>query len=313
MPLDPDAQAVVDLTEELRPGPYYEIGVDEARRFSAAQEPAAGQAVHQVTDRLLPGPHGEIPIRIYQPSDRAGLPIFVWIHGGGFVLGDLQSGDVISRLLCNRAGCVVVSVDYRLAPEHKFPIAFDESLAALRWVAAHPDALRGDSDRIAIGGDSAGGNLAAAVALAARDGGGPPILLQVLVYPATEYAVERPSWRRNGEGPMLSSKDVVWFWDQYLRDEGDYADPRAMPSRAPTHGGLPPAFVLTAEYDLLCDDGQAYGRQLAEAGVEVTSRQYDGVFHGFFGMPGVVAKADEALEDVASALRARFGTAPIER
>jgi acetyl esterase len=312
MPLDPDAQAVVAHTKEYMPLAFNEMAIEDVRRVRASQQPLIGPPVHEVIDRAIPGPHGAIPIRVYRPSGEAGLPVFVWIHGGGWSLGDLGEGDVVDRMISNQAGCLIVSVDYRLAPEHKFPVPFEDCLAAVQWVAQHAAKLGGDPARLAIGGDSAGGNLSAAVALAVRDLGGPAISLQVLVYPATEYAVERPSWRRNREGPLLTAEDVIWFWGLYLRDAADRTDPRAVPTSAKTLAGLPPAFILVAEYDPLCDDGLEYGRLLAEAGVKVTSKRYDGVFHGFFGMPGIVAKAAEAIDDVAAALRDTFASTPIE-
>ncbi|MCE0767744.1 alpha/beta hydrolase [Pseudonocardia kujensis] len=311
MSLDPDAEDVLLAMRTLMPRPYHEVGIDEARRLSGSRQRRPGPPVNDVSDRVIPGPHGGIPIRVYRPGGERALPMLVWLHGGGWALGSVDNSDLTSRMIANEAGCVVVSVDYRLAPEHKFPVPFEDCLEAVRWVAGHGEEIGGDPTRLAVGGESAGANLAAAVALVDRERGELPISLQVLVYPATEYAVERPSWRRNSAGPVMTSRDVVWFWDLYLRDEADRSDPRATPSSATAFDRLPPAFVLTAEHDPLCDDGEAYARRLSAAGVDVRKKRYDGVFHGFFGMPGVLAKATEAVNDVVVALREVFDPAPV--
>lgn len=310
MALDPDAQAIADLLDQMLPGPLHQLGVAGARAFvdqmnEHAPPPAPVQAV---TDREIPGPAGPIPIRIYRPIADAGLPVLVYFHGGGWTIGSLDQVDPVCRALANRADCLVVSVDYRLAPEHPFPAAVEDCYAAVQWVAQHGAELSADSSRLAVGGDSAGGNLAAAVSLLARDDNGPRIALQLLIYPATEYAVPRASWLEHAKAPLLTTDDVLWFWAQYLPDAADRADPRATPSSATDLTGLPPAFVITAEYDPIRDDGEGYARRLAEAGVEVTATRYPGVFHGFFGFVGMLARTDEALRDAAVALTARLAT-----
>jgi len=314
MPLDPDARALVDALSTVLPAPFHQIGLDAAREFSeamGAQGPDP-KSVHSTEDRNIPGPNGDIPVRIYRPSADEHLPVLVWIHGGGWSIGGLEGGtDVTCRELANRANCVVVSIDYRLAPEHKFPAPFEDCYAALVWVLANASDFGGDPARVAIGGDSAGANLSAAVCIAKRDNGGPSAIFQLLAYPATEYAVERPSWTENAEAPVLGVADVIWFWDFYLRDEADRTDWRATPSNAESLEGVPPAFVLTAEFDPLRDDGENFGRLLQEAGVDVHVKRYPGVFHGFFTMGTALQRTDEALDDAADSLRKVFAGGPV--
>ena len=307
MPLDPDAQFVVDQIDQV---PLHTLGV-EAIRSSLSAQAAEGfpppASVHEVEDRSIPGPSSPMAIRVYRPSDESALPALLYFHGGGWTVGSPDSCDGICRALTNGAQCVIVSVNYRLAPENKFPAAVDDAYAALEWLATHGRAELGiDPGRIAIGGDSAGANLSAAVCLLARDRGGPRARLQLLAYPATEYAVERESWRDNAKAPILTAEDVVWFWGQYLRDEANRVDPRATPSNAGDFRDLPPAFILTAEYDPLRDDGEQYARRLAEAGNEVTVKHYPGVFHGFLNMLGVVSRADTAIADAGSRISEAF-------
>ena len=234
------------------------------------------------------------------------FPILVFFHGGGFVIGDLDSMDAPCRALANRAGCLVVSVDYRRAPEHKFPTATEDCYAAVRWVAENAASLNGDSARIAVGGDSAGGNLAAVVALMARDRGGPPLRYQLLIYPATNHDFTTASCQENAEGYFLTTADSRWFWSQYLRDENDAANPYASPLRAEDLSGLPPALIITAEYDPLRDEGEAYAERLRQAGVAAEAKRYDGMIHGFFQMGAVIDRGKQAIEDAAQALRTAF-------
>ena len=245
-------------------------------------------------------------MRIYTPQGSGPFPVLVYFHGGGWVIGNVDTHDPTCRTLTNAAGCVVVSVDYRLAPEHKFPAAVDDCYAATQWVAANAAAINGDSSRIAIGGDSAGGNLTAVVAIEARDKGGPPLVFQLLVYPVTDYSFSTPSYRDNGDGYLLTKDSMVWFWDHYLRSEADGQDYRASPLRASDLTGLPPALVITAEYDPLRDEGEAYAARLQEAGVSVTCTRYDGMIHGFYGLTAVVDQARKAVEESVAALRASF-------
>lgn len=311
MPMHPQAQLILDVMRESGividgsvEAPVIRARMDEfARAGQAVAEP-----VHQVDDRTIPGPAGEIPVRVYRPSDDRPLPVVVWFHGGGWTIGNLDTHDNTCRSLANGVGCVVVSVDYRLAPEHKFPAAVDDALAATEWVAEHATEVGGDPARVAVAGDSAGGNLAAVVSLLARDAGTPDLAYQLLVYPVTDHEFESASMRGNATGYFLEQESMRWFYNQYLNDENDGADWRFSPLRAAELSGLPPAFVLTAEFDPLRDQGELYARELEAAGVPVELRRYDGVFHGFFGMREFIEPAQQAFDDVTKALRAALGT-----
>ncbi|MGA5546181.1 alpha/beta hydrolase [Mycobacterium sp. NPDC051198] len=308
MALDPDAAAIADALSAMLPGPMHTLGIEGARAVVAgfaAQSPPP-PPLHSAQDRVIDGPGGPLPLRVYRPGPGDRLPVLVYLHGGGWAMGNLDGSEALCRTLSAKAGCVVVSVDYRLAPEHKFPAAVDDGFAALQWVADHVGEIGGDANRIAIGGDSAGANLSAAITILARDHGGPPIAFQLLAYPVTEYAVERPSWHEHASAPLLTTGDVLWFWDQYLRDQQDRQDPRATPSNATTLVGLPPAFILTAEYDPVRDDAEHYGDLLHAAGVEVTVKRYPGVFHTFLSLVGVLNRTSEALDDAAAQLTRIF-------
>jgi acetyl esterase len=232
--------------------------------------------------------------------------VLVYFHGGGWVLGGLETHDGVCRGLANGAACVVVSVDYRLAPENKFPAAAEDCYAAAAWVAKHAPVIGGDPRRIAVGGDSAGGNLSAVVALMAGDRQGPELSLQLLVYPVTDSACDTPSYRENAEGYLLTRDAMAWFWNHYVRDDRDRINPHAAPLRAGNVAGTPPALVITAEFDPLRDEGEAYARRLEAAGVPVTLTRYDGMIHGFFGMTMVMDKARAAMHEATMALRRRF-------
>jgi acetyl esterase len=263
--------------------------------------------VHAVDDRTIPGPAGAIPVRIYRPSDAAQLPIVVWLHGGGWVIGSLDSHDQLCRQLCDDAGALVVSVDYRLAPEAKFPAAVDDSVTAWTWINSHAAELGGDPRRVALGGDSAGGNLAAVVSLIARDEHLPPPQLQVLVYPVTDYEFESPSMIDNAKGYFLETESMQWFFDHYARTRDDFADWRLSPLRARDVSRVAPAVVVTAEYDPLRDQGEAYGKRLQDAGVTAEIVRGIGVFHGFFGMHAFMPPALPAWDVAVGALRRTFG------
>jgi len=309
MPMHPQAQTVLDLMSEF--GLVIDASTDpvairqEIEAFAAAGRETAEPVAH-VEDRTIPGPAGEIPVRVYRPSDDPALPVLVWFHGGGWTIGSLETHDNTCRSLANAVGCIMVSVDYRLAPEHKFPAAVDDAFAATQWVAEHAAGLGGDPKRIAVGGDSAGGNLAAVVSLLARDAGGPELAFELLVYPVTDHEFESASMQENATGYFLELESMRWFYNQYLHDERDGADWRFSPARATDLSGLPPAFVITAEFDPLRDQGEAYARRLEEAGCAVEARRYDGVFHGFFGMRELIDPAQEAFDDVTKALREAF-------
>ena len=309
MPLDPEAKMLLEqLTTVVRP--FDELSVVEARAAIVTLSAAAGEgeAVARVENRTVPGPRGEIPVRVYTPEGRAPFPVLVYFHGGGWVIGSLETHDGLCRHLANAAGAVVASVDYRLAPEHPFPASGEDAYAATRWVAANAAVIGGDAKRVAVGGDSAGGNLAAVVALMARDRGGPPLVFQLLVYPVTDApSANTASYRENAEGYFLTAKMMHWFWNYYCGENPDLSDPYLCPLRAKDLKRLPPALVVTAEFDPLCDEGEAYAARLREAGVAATSKRYPGMIHGFFGMGPLLTQARAATKEAAEALRAAFG------
>ncbi len=310
MPLDPQAQKVLEQIAALGLPPNHTVSPGQARINMKARPRATGPEVAKVEDRLIPGPGVEIPIRLYTPAGSGPFPILVWFHGGGWVVGDLEMADPTARHLTVGAGCVVVSVDYRLAPETKFPGAADDCYAGTAWAAQNAGRLNGHPNRIAVGGDSAGGNLAAAVALMARDRGGPPLVFQLLVYPVIARDFETESYRRNAQGYSLTRDGMRWYWDHYLRNPADASNPYAAPLVAQDLKGLPAALVITAEYDPLCDEGEAYARRLQAAGIPMNYSRYDGMMHGFFGMPAVLDKGRQAIAEASAALRAAFASAP---
>ena len=305
MTLDPQANALLDQMATLGGPAVHEVSVEEARQMlrnlSALSGP--GEDVARVEDGKVPGPGGMVPIRIYVPEGDPPFGVLVWYHGGGWVLGDLETTDNTCRALTNAAGVVVVSVDYRLAPEHKFPGAADDAYAALTWVHDNAASFGGDPERIAVGGDSAGGNLAAVTALQARDRGAPPVRFQLLVYPVTDASFATESYEENAEGYLLTREGMKWFWQHYLSCDDDAANCYAAPIRADDLSGLPPALVITAGYDPLRDEGEAYAERMREAGVDARAKRYDGQIHGFFGMTGILDAAREAVDEAAAALR----------
>jgi acetyl esterase len=257
--------------------------------------------VHKVEDRKIEGPSGEIPVRIYTPSGKPN-GVLVYFHGGGWVVGDLASHDYVCRALTNAAGCVVVAVGYRLAPEHKFPAGPSDCYAATKWAAENAASLGSDAEHIAVGGDSAGGNLAAVVALMARDRGGPKIRHQMMIYPAIDAAMDTASQKQFTEdGFVLSKLDMQWFWGHYLKDPKDGADPYASPSRAKDLRNLPPAHIITAENDPLRDEGEAFAEQLKSAGNKV--KRYAGVVHGFVSLQAAIDQGKVATRELAEELK----------
>jgi acetyl esterase len=309
MPLDPQTQLLLQQMEAAGAPPLYTLPVEAARAMVLANPfpPVPFGRLASIEDRAIPGPAGDIPVRIYTPEGSGPFPVLVYYHGGGWVILNLDSHDSLCRALASGAGCVTISVDYRLAPEHKFPAAPDDCLAALRWAAANAIEISGDPARIAVGGDSAGGNLATVVALLARDAGGPPLAGQLLLYPVTDhYRVDLPSYAENAEGYFLTMDDMVWFWDHYLSSADEAIDPRASPLRAADLGGLPPALVITAEYDPLRDEGEAYAQRLREAGVPTTHTRYAGAIHGFFSMAGILDQGKQGIEDANTWLKLIF-------
>jgi len=309
MPLDPQAAAVLEPMNAVQL-PDLDALPPAAMRsaFTTIGPEGPKREVGRVENRTIPGPAGEIPVRIYTPPADSGgsLPLLVYFHGGGFVICDLDSHDATCRELCNGAECIVVSVDYRLAPEAKFPAAPEDCYAATRWVAENAVALGGNPERVAVAGDSAGGNLAAVVALLARERGGPSLVHQLLIYPVTNHAFDTVSYGENAEGYLLSKKMMQWFWGHYLVREADGESPLASPLRADDLSGLPAATVLTAEYDPLRDEGEAYAQRLVEAGVATEHARFDGMIHGFFGMTSAVDQAVKAVALACDALRRSF-------
>jgi acetyl esterase len=288
---------------------------DPARRVATAREgievfSALGvgpiDALADVHDRLVDGPHGPIPVRVYRRDPTATRPAVMYFHGGGFVAGNLGTHDVICRRLAKASGAVVVSVDYRLAPEHRFAIPLDDCHAATSWVAAHGEEITADGGRLAVAGDSAGGNLAAAVALRSRVAG-PTLAAQVLVYPCIDAACAMASYAENGEGYLLTAAAMRDVWEWYLGPDGDPTDPLASVLDAPDLSGLPPTLIQTAEYDPLRDEGEEYGRRLDAAGVGVTVHRYDGMIHGFLGLRELVPESDAAMTEIVRFLDRHLG------
>lgn len=263
--------------------------------------------VGEVRNLDIPGPGGALALRIYRPVGQAPSPIVVFFHGSGFVILDLDTHDDICRRLCAGASCVVVSVDYRLAPENKFPAAPDDCLAATRWVAAHAGEFGGDASRMAVAGDSAGGCLAAVTAQRIRDEGGPRLQGQLLWYPVTDYPTATPdSYLAYGAGFGLTQIGIQWYWDQYLEDSSAASHPHASPLRVVSTAGLPSAYVLVAEFDVLRDEGEAFARRLVEGGVETVSRCWPSMNHGFLKYTGVIEDADAAMADACTWLKSVF-------
>jgi acetyl esterase len=308
MPVHPQALA---LAEQLGSGlDITKNDLAEIRRtLNETSRLGPRPDVAVVKDLEVPGPAGPIPVRVYRPSERADLPVLVYLHGGGWAICSLETHDVTCRQLANGADCVVVSVDYRLAPEHRFPAAPEDCYAALHWTARNAASLGGDPRRLAIGGDSAGGNLTAAVSLMARDRKGPRLCHQLLIYPVTDHAFDTDSYRENADAPILTREIMRGFWGHYLAREEDGRHPYASPLRAEDVSGLPPAHLITAEYDPLRDEGEAYARRLAETGVPVVQRRYEGMIHGFFGFGDFIDLAREAVDDVTRELRRGFDAA----
>jgi len=307
MPLDPQAKAFLDQAAAAGTPPLTSLPVPEARQaIRALFGVETAEAIAKVEDRKIPGPAGQIPVRVYTPKGKGPLPVLVFFHGGGWVIGDLETHDNTCRQLANGAACIVVAVDYRLAPEHKFPAAPEDCYAATKWVALNAASFGGDPARIAIGGDSAGGNLAAAVGVMAADRGAPTFVHQLLIYPVTNYAFDTPSYRENADGYLLTKEGMTWFWGHYLNTDADGQNAYASPLRARDCRRVPPAFVITAEFDPLRDEGEAYAARLKEAGVPVEVKRYHGMIHGFFSLGHIMEQGKQAVADAVARLRAAF-------
>ena len=311
MQLDPQMKTLLDQLAGAEAKPFHAGSPQEARAGIEALiglVAGAPEKVAKVEDRKIPGPGGEIPVRIYTPAGAAPKGALLFFHGGGWVIGDIETHDVLCRSIANGAGCVTISVDYRLAPEFKFPAAPEDCYAATKWVADNAATLGVDPKRIAVGGDSAGGNLAAVVSLMARDRSGPQIKFQLLIYPATDWAHETASQREFSEdGYILSRADMVWFYGHYMNSDADRTNPYLSPACAKSLAGLPPAFVMTCDVDPLRDEGEAYGEALHKAGVAVEAKRYPGVCHGFLLMPGVIDAAKGAVVECCAKLRNALG------
>jgi acetyl esterase len=308
MPLDPAAKNLLDLLVASGRPKVWQVSPAEAREGISALAQAADAKdvpIGRVEDGKWPGPAGALAYRSYTPIDAAGepLPALIYFHGGGFVIGDLDTHDGLCRLFANASGCRVISVEYRLAPEHKFPAAVEDADAAASWVADHARELGIDPDRIAIGGDSAGASLAAVVCQLAKQRGGPRLALQLLLYPATESGVDTPSRVAFAEGYLLEKKSIEWFFQQYVEPGTDPIDPRLSPLLAPDLAGLPPAHIHTAEFDPLVDEGKAYADKLAAAGVKVEYTCHPGMIHHFFCLAGAIPYARTAIANAGAAIQ----------
>jgi acetyl esterase len=306
MPLDPQARAYMDvvatlgfpLPRTITPAEMRANAVKRKDHFGVPPQPVA-----KIEDRTAPSPDGEIPVRVYAPAADGPLPVLVYYHGGGWVTGSIETHDNTCRALANLTPCVVVSVDYRLAPEAKFPAGLEDCYVATQWASEHAAELGGDASRLAVGGDSAGGNLAAAVSLLARERGGPSIAYQLLIYPVTDASFETGSYLEKGEGYGLTRDGMQYFWELYLADEADAANPLTSVLRADL-AGLPPAVVITAEYDPLRDEGDAFAEKLKAAGVEVEHVSYPGQIHGFFSPGTMMQTGDVAVQAAARSMAA---------
>jgi acetyl esterase len=306
--LHPQARALLDLMEQRGVPPTHELSVPEARAFfrervGAVQLPPP--AVAEVRNLAADGPEGAVPLRYYRPLGASGaaLPVLVYYHGGGWVLGDLDTHDALCRELANRAGCAVIAVDYRLGPEHRFPAAVIDCIAATRWVHEHAAELGLDATRLAVGGDSAGGNLAAVVSIAARDAGKPPIAFQLLIYPATDMNCTAASHAENGQGYTLPRETIAWFIGHYIADSAQYTDWRASPLLHPDLSRLPPALVLTAGFDPLRDEAAAYAKRLTAAGNRASYVLFAREMHGFVSTSRLIDEAGTAIALCAAELR----------
>lgn len=324
MAVDSQVQAILDQYEKFGAPPIAKLSPENARNVPTLKNAVEEMNAESVTARALsvakpmpepvgsidhiviPGTEGEILARVFTPEGDGPFPVLVYFHGGGWVIANLDVYEPSCRALCNAAECVVVSVAYRQAPEHKFPAAVDDAYAATQWVMRNASQLGGDPNRVAVGGESAGGNLAAVTCLKARDEGGRPPVFQLLIYPVTNYAFDTPSYRENANSKPLSADMMPWFFKYYLENERDGDNPYVSPLRARDMSGLPPALVITAELDVLRDEGEAYAERLREAGVLTKAVRYDGMVHEFFGLAGAVDKAKEALTEAADGLKAAF-------
>ncbi|MES3517508.1 MAG: alpha/beta hydrolase [Natronomonas sp.] len=308
--LDPQVEEFLHGLSEQGLPPLYRLSLAEAREtyrnLSVSSDPI--ETVGSVENHTIPGPAGEIPVRVYRPAEKGPFPPVVFFHGGGWMLGDLDTHDGLCRVLANEANCVVVSVGYRLAPENRFPDGLEDCYAATRWVDNNAETIGAESGALAVAGDSAGANLAVAVGLLARDRGGPDIDHLTLAYPVTSYDFQTDSYEENAQGYFLTRKDMERFWSGYLRSESDGTHPYASPLRAERLEELPASFVLTCGFDPLRDDGRRLIERLSEAGVRTRHLEYDDMIHGFLTMlsdPGL-DRARTAIEEIGEVIRTEF-------
>jgi acetyl esterase len=309
--IDSEADAYLKWLASFGLPPLAEQGVEETRRLNRERVPLlAGEPepVDRIEEVRVPGPRGPIDCRLYAPRHDEPLPALLYMHGGGWVVGDLDSHDSTCRALAVRAGCLVLSVDYRLAPEHRFPAAVEDAWAALEWLYDNAASIGADPSRIAVAGDSSGGNLAAVLARWSRDRGGPRIAAQVLIYPVVDFDLETPSYRAMGSGFGLTRDSMRWYWEQYLGDRGDGLSPDASPLRAGNLKELAPALVITCGYDPLASEGSAYAAALSVAGVPVEHIQEKDMIHGYIRMAGVIGRARKSWDDCARFLRRELRT-----
>jgi acetyl esterase len=306
MPLHPQAQTICDAMNALEGPAWTDETLTEQRTGFGMLLMLAGEPepVFAVDDYDADG----VPVRVYRPSPDPDLPVVMYFHGGGWTIGTVEQFDPILRQVANATNAIVVAPDYRLAPEHPFPAALDDCWTALGWTAKNASTFGGDGTRLAVMGDSAGGNLSAVCALQARDAGGPELALQVLIYPVTDCDFTTSSYQENAEGYLLGADQMRWFFRCYTRGDVDPTDWRICPLRARDVAGVAPALVFTAEFDPLRDEGEAYARRLLEAGVPVQKRRYDGMIHAFFGLSGAFDASRDALDRIGTEVRRAFGT-----
>ncbi|MER5181592.1 alpha/beta hydrolase [Streptomyces sp. NPDC002896] len=307
--LDADAAAIVEAMEKAGIPPLYQVGLQAARARAAAVLPSPTPEMTEVTDSSFEGPHGTVPVRVYRPTETANAPAIVYFHGGGMIMGTLDTFDGLARNLAASCEAVVISVDYRLAPEHPYPVANDEAYEALAWAHRSAHDLRIDPARIAVAGDSAGGTLAAAAALHARDESGPPILAQLLFYPGVEREVDRPSMAEFADGPVITRGDIVWMKNAYLGPDPSTDTAYGVPALTEDLSGLPDAIVVSAEADPIRDGVEEYGQRLRAAGVPTALLRYPGVCHGFLSQAASVGRARTAFAEIGALTRTKFAAA----
>ncbi len=310
MSLDPQAKELLDIVNAFRTKGFHEIGAEKAREtYNSRPANLAPEwvSLFQVSDHHIQHQGLDVPVRIYTPSESADpLPVLVFYHGGGMVIGNIDSYDTLCRQIANQSNCIVVSVEYRLAPENKFPAAVEDAYAALSWVHEHASSLNGDPQRLAVGGDSAGGSLAAVVAILARNEGKITLQYQVLIYPATAPHADHESQLKFALGYFLERPTILWFHECYIRDDNDRLDFRYAPLIASDHSNLPPALVIVADHDPLRDEGVAYAKRLEESGVEATLKEYKGMIHPFLSLAGVLDQGKQAITFVSEQLKEKL-------